>query len=193
MGMYPDLSRYFSAAPFFSDVRKPYSTADFVLQPCFWMLHVVFSFTIIRLWAVSVLIPAYIFVKLVEVLPWALANSKHLLSFSGPSHLLAASNVIRKHEAGIAEQQLQGTFQFRQGQLQYLGFSGRHKIRSAANWLPNIEKLAVNGATAVVVVEKPDPRDDNGKSIVLLHGNPSWSYMWRDVSLVSSSGLRVLC
>jgi hypothetical protein len=183
MGMYPDLPRYFHAAPFFSDVRKPYTVVDFVLQPYFWLLHILFSFTVVRLWAISVVIPVYCFVKTIEVLPTVLTNSKHLFSESGRNYLLAAGNVIRQHGGNIAKQQLEGRFQFQRGRVQYLGFSGRHKIRSAANWFPNIEKLAVNGATAVVVVEKPGLPNNNGKSIVLLHGNYSWSYMWRDVSL----------
>ncbi|OCL12178.1 haloalkane dehalogenase family protein [Glonium stellatum] len=132
-----------------------------------------------RLWtAIFVLLPLYLFTKVLSVAPHALANAILLLRGSSRKHLIQQSDIYRRGEEFVANQQLNGAFHFEETQIRSVI---RYAIQREARWFPNIEHYRVCGARVNVVHEKPLNTTPNGQTVVLLHGNPSWSYMWRDI------------
>jgi len=74
------------------------------------------------------------------------------------------------------------------------GERARGKIGTLA-WKPRMEGFEVEGARVNVVCEVPAVWERrSGKKVLLVHGNPSWSFMWRDVCFSWSVDRgRVLC
>ena len=133
-------------------IESKRSLRDFILQPVFNLTIILLSSTVVRLiLIVGFLLPAYIFCKAIEVLPNILKNLYLVLS-------------------------LDGSFTFREHQLLR---ANTRKCLQEAHWSPHTEWFSVCGASVGVVHQKPAVT--SGQTIVLLHGNPSWAFMWRNV------------
>lgn len=155
------------------------SPRDYVLTPWFRVIIWLLSWTALRLLLASTLFPVYFCVKLITILPHAIARSGLVLFRQGRNHLVQLADFYRQEEQRRAAQQADGTFVFKGTQI--LRSEIDAKPLNIA-WKPKTERFSVCGAWVNVLHEKPqDGRERSGKTVVLLHGNPSWSFMWRNV------------
>ncbi|TKA80298.1 hypothetical protein B0A49_01589 [Cryomyces minteri] len=161
---------------------KPHVRRDQVLQPTFHLIRFVLSFTAVRLLSILLLAPTYVAVKALTILPQIIGEGSLVLTQAGREELIRRTDSYRRKEEHQARQQLNGTFRFQQAQLVS---ARKHAIRHKAGWSPSIEDFEVCGARVNVVHETPQPGRSGGRggrqTIVLLHGNPEWSYKWRDI------------
>lgn len=134
----------------------------------------------VRLLFALALCPVYIFSKLIVLVVPASSRSYLLFSRAGRQRLLDATDEYRRQEMQRSAEQLAGKFHFQPEQLLPSGRS-RGKI-DKIQWTPQREIFEVEGAQVAVVHEQPGVGEfRTGKVILLLHGNPSWSFMWRNV------------
>lgn len=160
------------------------SPCDRVLQPFFFIVRRVLSFTVIRLFSLLTLLPLYLTVKLLRAAPHIIPRLHLLLYPDGWRKLIYSAYRYRDIELERTKAQLHGEYQFESSQLIK---PSKDEIQKRANWFPCTEIFQVCGANICVVHEAPKVgRQNSGVKILLLHGNPSWSFMWRDVSSVSS-------
>lgn len=139
------------------------------------------SSTLLRVCIAISLLPVYVAVQLLPILPAALLKSRLLLTKSGRRRLVRLADSYRDEEEQRATEQWKGSFQFKSEQLLRNG-DARGAIDSLS-WSPRMETFEVDGAHVNVVHEQPAAGQfRSGKKILLLHGNPSWSFMWRNVS-----------
>lgn len=165
---------------------KPY-LRDYILQPTFKASVFLLSFTVIRIWLALVLLPLYCSAQALFALPHIISWLSFLLTSSGRMKLRARCYGYRRGETDLAAEQYQGTFHFAPQRVEY-------SSSGATTWdVPRVE-VEVCGIKARVAHFKPTGVQNNGKTIVLLHGNPSWSYMWRNIApSLSIAGYEVLC
>ncbi len=159
------------------------SVGDNILQPSFKILVNILSHFISRVALALSLLPIYILVKFLTILPTTVRNARFLLSEGGRDRLICLSDLYRASETKQAEDQLSGAFRFEKHQLlqdgQARGWLG------AVKWSPHVELFEMEGARVNFVHEQPGKgQRHSGKKIILLHGNPSWSFMWRNVCIV---------
>lgn len=147
-----------------------------------------FSYTLCRLLFALALIPPYLVKTSFQVLPTILSNAVCLLSAKGLERLVTDTDRYRAHAQHIAKQQLDGTFLFSEADLH----RGVNKCTNQIQWADKTEEFTICGATARFVHLKPRHDANSGtngtaprRPIVFLHGNPSWTYMWRNVSLTN--------
>lgn len=161
--------------------QPPRSYQDIVLRPVSQLCVLFLSSTIARMTiALLYLLPAYILVKTIEVLPSVYNRWRLLLTPGGREQLVKASDQQRAWEEDLARKQYDGScVLFHEGQIFR---TDAKKCLREAHWSPNTEWFSVCGVDVGVVHEKPEKV--TGRTIVLLHGNPSWSFMWRNVSLL---------
>jgi len=158
---------------------KP-SPHDYILRPWFKIVSRALDITLIRFVLACYLFPIYVFVKFLSVLPITLSQSKLLLTTNGRARLIRLTASYREQEEQQAAQQLDGTFSFQLDQV-LKDEEGKGWLANLA-WKPHREEVLVCGAMVSVVHEVPDNAAmRSGKTIVLLHGNPSWSFVWRNV------------
>jgi hypothetical protein len=148
------------------------------------------SSAFIRLALTLVLLPIYIAVQAVWAAPHIIVNLPKLVNEHGRYRLARAAHLYRQHEKNLARHQLKGAIYFRPEELARIPVAEKRRILKEAGWRVNWEELDVCGGKVAVYHEKPagvdsPPRDP----IVLLHGNPSWSLIWRDVPIVFGSEL----
>lgn len=158
------------------------SISDLVLQPAFTFGAALMSSTLLRLFSATfILLPAYIFIKVLSVLPYAIGQCRLIITTPGRSLLRNDADRQRQREDEISQQQLEGIFKFTKNQLILVP---KKSVMETAKWYPHVEDFEVCGAMVNVVHEIPPAGvKRSGQSVLLLHGNPSWSYMWRDVGL----------
>ena len=174
--------------------QPPQSYQDIFLRPFFHLGVLFLSSTIVRMTIVLLyLLPAYILFKTIEVLPSVYKRCHLLLTLSGRDQLVKESDQQRAREEDLARRQDDGScILFHEAELFR---TDAKKCLGQAHWSPQTERFSVCGAGVGVIHEKPERV--TGQTIVLLHGNPSWSFMWRNVSLLaaiwSSSMLISLC
>lgn len=142
------------------------------------------SFTLCRFLFALVLVPPYLLTLMVQVLPTIISQAPWLLSSSGREKLVAETDRYRAHAQHIAKEQLDGTYEFRSVDLH----RGVNEHTKRLPWADETEEFVVCGATARFIhLNKGacNGHNDNEprRPIVFVHGNPSWSYMWRNVSL----------
>lgn len=156
------------------------SLEDHLLQPAFVIFSVVSSYTIARLWgAVFVFLPAYVAAVTLPAIPHIIKNISLLLTASRREFLIQRSDGYRRSEEQRAKQQLEGTFHFQSSELHQPDVQA---ICKEAGWFPQTEDFEVCGARVSVVHELPPGTvKRSGQTVVLLHGNPSWSFMWRNI------------
>ncbi|KAJ5999354.1 hypothetical protein N7451_007164 [Penicillium sp. IBT 35674x] len=143
-----------------------------------------FSYTLCRLLFALVLIPPYLLKLSFQVLPTILSNAVCLLSAKGLERLVTDTDRYRAHAQHIAKQQLDGTFVFCDTDLH----RGVNEWMDHLKWANDTEEFTVCGASVRFVHLKPSQNANSGSNstaprrpIVFLHGNPSWTYMWRNV------------
>ena len=166
--------------PTIASRHPPQSYPDIVLRPIFQLCVLFLSSTTVRMTiALLYLLPAYILVKAIEVLPSIYNRCHLLLTSSGREQLVKGSDQQRAWEEDLARKQYDGTcVLFQEGQIFR---TDMRKCLREAHWSPNKKSFSVCGVDVGVVHEKPEKV--TGRTVVLLHGNPSWSFMWRNVSL----------
>ncbi len=156
-----------------------------ILRCIFKAATVILSSFWIRLLLALSLLPIYAFVKLVPLLPAAITRSLMLPWKRGRSSLISASDSYRSLEKERAVAQMHGDFKFTVEQL-----VPRREARGSIDslgWSPHREAFELEGVQVSVVHEQPSKgQARSGKKILFLHGNPSWSFMWRNVSAVQS-------
>lgn len=159
------------------------SYRDIVLRPVFHLCVLFLSSTIVRMTiALIYLLPVYILVKAIEVLPSVYRRCHLLLTPSGREKLVKESDQQRAWEEDLARKQYAGScILFHEGQIFR---TDAKKCLREARWSPYAEWFSVCGVNVGVVHEKPEKV--TGRTVVLLHGNPSWSFMWRNVSLLDA-------
>ncbi|KAF4211426.1 hypothetical protein CNMCM5878_002636 [Aspergillus fumigatiaffinis] len=144
------------------------------------------SFTINRAFLASALLPLYLLSLAYSVLPTILWNAPRLLLPNGWKTLMKDAEQYRQRADSLAQSQLEGKYKFKDDEIIRTDQKGKGWMADMP-WRDNVEEFNVCGATARYVHLKPSYRSiatDNKAShrpIVFLHGNPSWSYMWRNV------------
>lgn len=144
------------------------------------------SSTLFRFLFALFLLPPYVFKLVMQVLPGVLWRATSLLSPRGRDQLAADTDCYRQYAEHLANEQLNGSYRFQEF----------HLHRSENSCLDCLElplqqgEFTVCGATARFVYAGSSHNADSSRGaegrrrpIVLLHGNPSWSYMWRNVRL----------
>lgn len=161
--------------------HSPPSYRDTVLRPVFHLCVFFGSSPVVRMTVALVyLLPVYILVKTIEVLPSIYNRCHLLLTRSGRERLVKESDQQRAREEDLARKQYDGScILVHEGQIFR---TDAKKCLREAHWSPLAERFSVCGVDVGVVHEKPEKV--TGRTIVLLHGNPSWSFMWRNVSLL---------
>ncbi|KAK5189195.1 hypothetical protein LTR47_001907 [Exophiala xenobiotica] len=151
---------------------------DLVLEQLFAAMNILAKSTILRLFLALYLLPVYCFTKAVSVLPSVIRHLPLLVTGRGREKLITRADVYRRCEQDIAAKQYDGTYRFSPASV--LWWDGR------TSWDMNRLVIEVCGINARVVHTKPKtmaPTSNNPKlkPLILLHGNPSWSYIWRDI------------
>lgn len=143
-----------------------------------------FSFTICRLCAISILLPVYILQVSSRILPTVLGNIRRLIL---PwNKLIEDTEAYRRQGAMQAQLQLEGKYIFRNDEIVRVDRSERQWMNDIP-WHDNTEEFLVCGARVRFVHLRPAAIDSSRrgclpkKPIVFLHGSRSWSYMWRKV------------
>lgn len=167
--------------PYAKDKR---SLADYILQPAFKVAFFFLDFTIVRLLSVCYLLPIYLILAAFRsLLPHCFLNLLSLISGHGRSNLINRGLVSRKARESQASRQRAGTFQFPAEAILNISQDYTTIKRISEIWPANREYISVGNIQACVVHEAPNASGTrpSGKKIVLLHGNPSWSFMYRKV------------
>ncbi|GIC92436.1 haloalkane dehalogenase family protein [Aspergillus udagawae] len=144
------------------------------------------SFTINRAFLASALLPLYLLHLAYSVLPAILWNAPRLLFPNGWITLMKDAEQYRKRADALAQSQLEGKYKFKDDEIIRTDQKDKGWMADMP-WRDNVEEFTVCGATARYVHLKPSYRSiatDNKafhRPIVFLHGNPGWSYMWRNV------------
>jgi pimeloyl-ACP methyl ester carboxylesterase len=149
-----------------------------VLEQLFVAMNILAKSTILRLFLALYLMPVYCFTKAFSVLPSVIRQCPLLVTGRGREKLITRADVYRRCEQDIAAKQHDGTYRFSPASV--LWWDGR------TSWDMNRLVVEVCGINARVVHAKPKmiaPTSTSPKlkSLILLHGNPSWSYIWRDI------------
>ncbi|OAP56362.1 hypothetical protein AYL99_09541 [Fonsecaea erecta] len=147
---------------------------DLVLQPAFTLSRRFTQYTLVRLSLVIFLLPVYFYCQIFSALPTIIRNSVRLFSGVGRRGLRNASEVCRREERHIAEQQWHDTYRF----PKTAAISGS---ASAKRWKAPMVCVSVCGLSVRVVHTRPMSSFPDRKQILLLHGNPSWSFVWRAI------------
>lgn len=146
------------------------------------------SSTSFRFILVLVLLPLYLLKLLLEVLPTILSNATSLLSPGGWDKLTSDTDTYRDLTQQTAKQQLDGSYEFKESDLYRLSRGGNGWM-AHVQWGDVTQEFTVCGATARFIHFRPVHGAFSGgndilprQPFVFLHGNPSWSFMWRNVS-----------
>ncbi|KIW54163.1 hypothetical protein PV05_06543 [Exophiala xenobiotica] len=155
-------------------MTKTTTLQGLVLEQLFVAINILAKSTILRLLLALYLLPIYCFTKAISVLPSLISQFPLLLTRRGREKLLTRADVYRRHEQDIAAKQHDGTYRFSPASV--LWWNGR------TSWNMNRLVIEVCGINARVVHAESKPTTPTKlKPLILLHGNPSWSYIWRDI------------
>lgn len=156
---------------------EPASLIDYVLRPAVTLSYMMMDFTIVRFGIASVMLPAYLALAFLRsfLLP-ALPYLYLLATWRGRTELAQRGRANRRARDKQAQTQLDGTFRF-----------PPHKVAKAAAASGRVSKVWAVARQHVIVCPGVDAAvvragDPNGTKLVLLHGNPSWTFMYRHVS-----------
>lgn len=161
------------------------SPIDYLLQPAFAVSYACLSFTFVRLLCAVFLVPAYLVLAFYRsVWPFLIRRGFLLATADGRRQLLKSGERNSVERLSQGRRQFQGEYVFDKGTFAPGWCESRAVDNGSAAWAANRRYFSVCGLRACVVHEKPvgTPR----RTLVLLHGNPSWSYMYRNVRLSSS-------
>ncbi|KAL3470297.1 Alpha/Beta hydrolase protein [Aspergillus californicus] len=151
-----------------------------------YLISFALSFTITRLVLNAVLIPLYLYKLGLSMLPSIAKNAFKLLTPGGRSRLIQDADLHRSRAATLANRQLNGIYQFKPDEFFHVQRDGPGWMQELP-WSNDTHEFKVCGATVRYIHLKPSYSDilqdgaRNHKPVIFLHGNPSWSYMWRNV------------
>ncbi|KAH2547054.1 hypothetical protein KXW97_000419 [Aspergillus fumigatus] len=128
------------------------------------------SFTINRAFLASALLPLYLLSLAYRVLPTIFRNAPRLLLPNWWKTLVKDAEQYRQRVDALAQSQLEGTYRFKDDEILRTDRKGKGWMADMP-WRDNVEEFSV-----IATDNKASHRP-----IVFLHGNPSWSYMWRNV------------
>ncbi|KAK5038129.1 hypothetical protein LTS07_001598 [Exophiala sideris] len=146
---------------------------DVALRQLFWTLTTLLHSTLLRLLLAINLLPVYCLRQVISVLPIATRRLPLLLTRQGRGRLISQTEQYRTYEEEIAAKQHDGSYRFTPANV--LPWNGK------TSWPVNRNVVEVCGIKVRVTHTKPKTTSDKAKTIVLLHGNPSWSYIWRRI------------
>ena len=150
------------------------SIRDFFLSPFFHLSVLLFQITSFRLLVALSLFPLYCTRQAISILPNILQHWSLLFSSGGRSCLCQKSDAYRQTEQNIASEQSTGTYRFAPDDV--LANDDAPDLGT-----PKRVEIPVCGIKARVLHAKPVVLKQSSKQIVLVHGNPSWSYVWRNI------------
>lgn len=143
------------------------------------------SFTINRIFLAAILIPLYLSKVAFSLLPSAIKNSINLVIPSGWSRLVQNTEQYRSRSDTLAHSQLHGSYEFKD-EVFHVEKDGSGWAKSAP-WADDTYEFNVCGATVRYIhlrASYSSVLQDGRRAhrpIVFLHGNLSWSYLWRNV------------
>ncbi|KAL4805417.1 Alpha/Beta hydrolase protein [Aspergillus unguis] len=162
------------------------SVSTGILTLAGYLSSFILSFTISRLFLAAFLIPLYLYKLTLRMIPDLLRNWTYLLNPSGWAHLTKSTDDYRSKSDTIAHSQLDGGYTFRPNDILHIKKDTPGWMDSAP-FAADTHEFQVCGATARYIHLRAsyssvlqDGRRTH-RPIVFLHGNPSWSYMWRNV------------
>ncbi|KAL4782588.1 Alpha/Beta hydrolase protein [Aspergillus varians] len=151
-----------------------------------YLSSLILYFTINRIFLAAILIPLYLYKVALSLLPSAIKNSLNLLTPCGWSRLAENAEEYREDSDALAHSQLDGSYRFEADEVFHVKKNSRGWMETAP-WANDTHEFNVCGATVRYVHLRAsysrilqDGRRIH-RPIVFLHGNPSWSYMWRNV------------
>ncbi|ODQ55508.1 alpha/beta-hydrolase [Saitoella complicata NRRL Y-17804] len=163
------------------------SLIDPFTQLTFHLIRFFAAWTVVRYVCAAVYFWPYAVVQLFTVLPTVLVRLP-LLVF--PPWLIARTDAANARRARLAGEQLRGTFEFDKTER----LEGE-VLPPYDKWQePYVEYISVCGLDVCYIHRLPSPpAPPSGKVVVLVHGNPSWSWMWRStIPFLASQGHEVL-
>jgi len=114
-------------------------------------------------------------------LPFLLKNGRYLLTHSGREHLRHQGNASRRQRKNQAMLQLDGKYRFDDDLVERTSQITKVVDHINTLWPAEREYFDVCNLRACVVHEIPKQRGEGSRRVVLLHGNPSWSFMYRNI------------
>ncbi|OJZ84827.1 hypothetical protein ASPFODRAFT_83039 [Aspergillus luchuensis CBS 106.47] len=129
----------------------------------------VMSFTVCRLILFGSFLPIYLGKLSCNIIPTGVRNFPSLFSSQGRNRLIREAEEYRGRCESLAIAQCQGTYRFSESNL--------YRVSDCTT------EIAICGATVRFMHQKPTLDGPAGcrRPIIFLHGNPSWSYMWRSI------------
>jgi hypothetical protein len=168
------------------------SPRDFILRPLFALGFAFFDFTVVRLLDLALLLPLYLILAFFRSFPRAIfRNFGSLLSRTGRKKLAERGNISRWQRENQGKLQLDGTFRFHSDVVERTSEIKEVVDKIEGVWPAKREYFDVSNLKAYVVHAVPDEtkRSDEGRKLLLLHGNPSWSFMYRNVRALYSTSM----
>lgn len=153
---------------------------DYILQPFFFFSYWYMSFTVVRLFWAAVFLPTYIlFAFYRSIWPSLIQRGKSLLTQKGRDQLVREGKRASTDRQLQGERQFTGEFAFAEGGFERGWYDPSSDAHTKEFWPVNREYFTVCGLQACVVHERPE--GPAKRTLVLLHGNPSYSFMYRHV------------
>lgn len=156
------------------------TVSDWLLRLVSASALVVMGFTIVRLWLTAMLLPVYLVVAFVRSLLPRMLPSLPLLLFEDVRRTLYEAGMAnRKQRDDQAHAQFQGTYQFSDADIERTRDVAAVAHKVARIWgRVHRDYVEVCPGLHAAVARAGTP---GGKPVLLLHGNPSWSFMYRNV------------
>lgn len=168
-------------------------TADNLIMTAYGYASAFFmSFSVVRLMVVASLLPLYAAKVLLSVVPSIVRNLPRILTAGGRNRLVQLTDDYRHEDRSRSESQFLGSYVFDESAVFRVQRSEKAWMHDMP-WSNQTEEFNVCGVTVRYVHLKPnangtsDEQDGSERPVVLLHGNPSWSFMWRDVRALHPS------
>ncbi|KAJ9245680.1 hypothetical protein DTO271D3_4144 [Paecilomyces variotii] len=163
------------------------SIEDMLLKRWGSLSRFMMAFTIIRLIVALLLLPLYMMRVILRSVPCIFINTFRFMIVAGCRLFINDTEKYRAQEQLQAQSQFNNRYVFPEDVVLRLHPNGKGSL-SDMPFANNIEEISVCGATARFIHIKPENNGVHGEyerkgPIVLLHGNPSWSYIWRNVLL----------
>ncbi|KAI9731041.1 MAG: hypothetical protein M1834_005504 [Cirrosporium novae-zelandiae] len=140
----------------------------------FYPIVLILSVTIVRLTlALLVFLPLYITIQGFLASITGLKNAHLLLTSTGRRTLIRDSDCWRHYEY----------YYYHNIPIRDVFRTDVNTCLKIAAWSPHVEEFDLHDMRVRFVHEKPLDRgvQPSGQTIILLHGNPSWSFMWRKI------------
>lgn len=162
------------------------AVSSLILTLTGYLSSFILSFTIPRAFLAAWLIPIYICKLVLRMASATLYNFIHILTPAGWSRLSGCAEVYRSLGDTLAHAQLEGRYKFKQDEV-------FHVEKEGLGWMPSApfgadtHEFDVCGASVRYIhlrASYSSILQDGRRShrpVVFLHGNPSWSYTWRNV------------